>query len=163
MDTEIIISIMESVPHWLVVFIISMSPFMELRGAIPIALGPYHMDILTAFALAYVGNLLPIPFILLFFDKVEIFLRRWDIFNRLFDWLFSRTRRKATERVEKYEELALILFVAIPLPGTGAWTGALIAYLFGLDIKKSFAIIAVGVFIAGVIVSFLTLEVINIA
>ena len=157
-----LVSLLDALPDWLVVLIISMMPFIELRGAIPVALGYYDMPLLAAFVLCVVGNMIPVPFILLIFEKVEKFLRRWKFWNRFFDRLFDRTVRRASEKVEKYQELGIITFVAIPLPGTGAWTGALIAYLFGLDMWKSFWVITLGVLIAGILVTMLTVGAIGI-
>lgn len=157
MDASTIIDSLAGLPPWAVLIFISMLPFVELRGSLPVALAGYHMPLVQAFILCYIGNLIPVPFILLIFDRVEAFLRRWKLWNRFFDWLFERTRRRASEKVERYEELGVMLFVAIPLPFTGAWTGALISYLFGFRFGKSMAVIMLGVFIAGVIVAALTM------
>ena len=148
-------------PPQIVVLLISTLPFIELRGAIPVAIGLYHMSIYEAFAWAFLGNMLPVPFILLLFGKVEAWLRHWQWWVRFFDRLFERTRGRARGSVERYEELGIVAFVAIPLPFTGAWTGALIAYLFGLDYRKSVLTIALGVCIAGIIVTAATLGAIS--
>ena len=140
-------------PAPVVVFLMAMLPFFELRLSIPVAILGYHMDPTAAFFISVLGNLLPIPFILVLFHRVENYLRRYDRFNRLFDRLFDRTIRRAKTKIHTYEEIALILFVAIPAPFTGAWTGALIAYLFDLENKKSFLVITLGVIIAGLIVT----------
>ncbi len=153
---EWLLDTLSSLPPWAVVFFIAMLPFVELRLAIPVAIALYHMPPLEAFLISVAGNMLPVPFILVFLEDVERFLRRWDRWNRVLDRLFERTRRRAGGKVERWEELAVVLFVAIPLPGTGAWTGSLIAYLFDLDRKKSLACIFLGVLIAGVIVLSLT-------
>lgn len=151
--TEKTLEILSIFPPWSIVIIISMLPFIELRGAIPVAMGIYHMGIPEAFALSVIGNMIPVPFILIFLGNAEHFLRRYKRWGRLFTWLFERTRRKAIKNIEKYEVVGLMIFVGIPLPMTGAWTGALIAYLFGLDYKKSFLTIFLGVLMAGVIVT----------
>ena len=151
--TQAILDFLSAIPPEAIVLIIAMIPFIELRGAIPIAVGIYGMPLWYAFVLSVIGNLIPVPFILLFLKDIEKWLRRYDSFNRFFDWLYARTRDRAGERIKKYEELGVMLFVAIPLPMTGAWTGSLIAYLFGLRLKRSFMIIALGVIIAGIIVS----------
>ena len=140
-------------PPPVAVFLMAMLPFFELRLAIPVGILHYHMDPTSAFFVSVLGNILPVPFILVLFHRVERYLRRFDRFNRLFDRLFDRTIRRAKARIHLYEEIALILFVAIPAPFTGAWTGALIAYLFDLENKKSFLIITLGVIIAGLIVT----------
>jgi uncharacterized membrane protein len=151
--TEKTLELLSIFPPWLIVIIISMVPFIELRGSIPVAIGVYHMNIGEAFILSIIGNMIPVPFILFFLGDVERFLRRYKRWNRFFDWLFERTRKKASKNIEKYEVVGLMIFVGIPLPMTGAWTGALIAYLFGLDYKKSFLTIFAGVLMAGVIMT----------
>ena len=153
MDASSVLVYLQGIPPEVAVLLISTLPFVELRGAIPVAMGIYHMPWWWAFILAYVGNLIPVPPILLLFDRIERFLRRWSWWDRFFDKLFERTRRRASDKVEEYEELGVMLFVAIPLPFTGAWTGSLIAYLFGFKFWKSMAVISLGVFIAGCIVT----------
>ncbi len=143
-------------PPWLVVLLISMLPFIELRGSIPAGILVFHMDPMTVFIISIIGNLIPVPFILILFENVERWLRKYPRWAGLMDRIFEKTSKKASKKVEEYEALALILFVAIPLPGTGAWTGSLIAYLFGLDIKKSFFYIVIGVLIAGMVVTILS-------
>jgi uncharacterized membrane protein len=101
--------------------------------------------------------MLPIPFILLFFHIAEKWLRNYKTWSRLMDWLFARTRKRADSKIRKYKYIGLILFVAVPLPFTGAWTGALIAYLFDLDIKKSMITIFIGVLIAAFIMAALAI------
>ncbi len=140
----------------LAVFITSMIPVVELRGALPLAINLFKIPWQKAFLLSFIGNILPVPFILLFLKPVTYLLCRIKIFDKFFNWLFARTRKKSAV-VEKYEELGLLIFVAIPLPGTGAWTGALLAYLLGLDFKKSILFISLGVFIAGIIITSLCL------
>jgi uncharacterized membrane protein len=141
----------------LAVFLTSMLPIIELRGALPLAINLFNINWPRAFLIAYIGNIIPVPIILLLLNPVVKLLSKIGLFRRFFTWLFERTRKKGNEMIEKYEEIGLMAFVAIPLPGTGAWTGALIAFLFGLDFKKSLVVIAIGVFIAGVIVTSLCL------
>jgi len=156
MLTDTIINFLSALPPLLVIAIISMIPFIELRGSIPVGYFVYGMkynaDPLLLFFTAVIFNLIPVPLILKFLAPVETYLRRFKFWDRLMTKLFDKTRDKANEKVRKYEELALLIFVAIPLPGTGAWTGSLIAYLFGMDFKKSLFVIASGVFIAGMLV-----------
>lgn len=140
-------------PPPVAVFLMAMLPFGELRLSIPVAILHYHMDPTASLIISILGNILPVPFILILFHRVENYLRKYDRFNRLFDRLFDRTIRRAKAKIHTYEEIALILFVAIPAPFTGAWTGALIAYLFDLENKKSFMVICLGVIIAGIIVT----------
>ncbi len=141
----------------LAVFLTSMLPIIELRGALPMAINFFHIVWPKAFLISFVGNLVPVPLILWLLGPVVRILSKIKPLGTFFQWLFERTRRKGNRVIEKYEEIGLLAFVAIPLPGTGAWTGALIAFLFGLDFKKSFLVITVGVFIAGVIVTCLCL------
>lgn len=137
----------------LAVFLTSMLPIVELRGALPLAINLFKIPVIKAFAIAFVGNMIPVPFILLLLGPLVKFLSKVPAFDRLFNGLFERTRRKSNTMIERYEEIGLLTFVAIPLPGTGAWTGALIAFLFGLDLWKSIIVIGSGVLIAGVIVT----------
>ncbi len=130
-----------------------MLPFIELRGAIPYGF-IMGLNPILIFFIAIAGNMVPVPFILLFLEDVERYLRKWEKIARLMDWLFERTYRKANKKVRRWEYLALLFFVAIPLPGTGAWTGSLIAYLFKIDLKKAILMIFLGVLIAGIIVTF---------
>jgi uncharacterized membrane protein len=141
------------IPGLLWIILMCMLPIAELRGGIPLAYFGYDYNIFVAYALCVMANMIPVPFILIFFDKVELALRRFKIFERFFNWLFERTRRRVKEKVDKYGVAGLMIFVAIPLPVTGAWTGALAAYLFGMDFRKSLGTIMAGVLIAGIIVS----------
>jgi len=140
----------------LVVLIIAALPIFELRGALPVAINVFHFEWYYALLLAVIGNLLPVPFILLFLDTASRLLSKISFFDRILRWLFERTRRRG-RIVERYERIGLALFVAIPLPVTGAWTGSLAAVLFGLKFKHAFLSILVGVLIAGTIVTCLSL------
>ena len=140
----------------LVVLGIAASPISELRGAIPVAIIGFHFPWYYAFLLAIIGNLLPVPFILLFLDTLSRLLSKIGIFKRMLQWLFEHTRRRG-KIIERYERIGLILFVAIPLPVTGAWTGSLAAVLFGLKFKHAFLSIFAGIVIAGIIVTCATL------
>jgi len=137
------------------VFLIAMIPVFELRGAIPIGILSYKLPVWKTFLFAVSGNMVPIFFILLFFDLITRICFRVPILKRILEAIFARTRRKSA-LIEKYEEIGLTLFVAIPLPVTGAWTGSLAAYLFGLSFWKSILFIFIGVLIAGTVVTFLT-------
>lgn len=137
-----------------IAFVVSMLPILELRGGL-IAAKLMNIEFFKAFAICYIGNLLPIPFILLFIRKIFNLLKRMPKVEEIISKLEARSLRKA-ENVKKYRLLGLLLFVGIPLPGTGAWTGALIADLLDIRIKHSLPVIAVGVFIAGIIISVLS-------
>jgi uncharacterized membrane protein len=140
------------IPPDLAVVLIATLPIVELRGAIPVAMHVFDMSIPRSFLLSVAGNMLPIPFIILLLEPLSRLLRRWAPLARLMDWLFERTRRKS-ETIRRYQELGLIIFIAIPLPATGAWTGAMAAFLFGLKFWPSFFCALAGVCIAGVIVT----------
>ncbi len=140
----------------LVVLVIASLPILELRGALPVAINVFHFSWYYALLLAIIGNLVPVPFILLFFDTVSRLLGKIGFFDRMLRWFYGRTRRQG-RAIERYERIGLALFVAIPLPVTGAWTGSLAAVLFGLKFKHAFLSIFIGVFIAGIIVTCLSL------
>lgn len=145
------------------VFLIAMSPIFELRGSIPMALGAYHLPVLSAFLISVLGNILPVVFILLLLEPVSVFLsRRSRLLSRFFTWLFEKTRKKHAKTFETGRDIALMIFVAVPIPFTGAWTGALCAFLFGIPFKRALPAIAGGVVIAGVIVTLATLGIIKI-
>ncbi len=143
-------------PNWLEVLAFAASPISELRGAIPWAILKLHFPWYYAFLLAVIGNLLPVPFILLFLDTTSRLLSKVGLFNRILNRLYKRTRQRG-KIAERYERIGLALFVAIPLPITGAWTGSLVAVLFGLKFKHAFLSIFFGILIAGTIVTGATL------
>ena len=140
----------------LVVLVISALPISELRGALPVAINLFNFPWHYALLLSIIGNLLPVPFLLLFLDTFSRLLSKIGIFEKMFHWLFERTRRRG-KIINRYERIGLALFVAIPLPVTGAWTGSLAAVLFGLKFKHAFLSIFIGILIAGVIVTCVTL------
>jgi len=145
------------------VFLIAMSPIFELRGSIPMALGVFYLPVWSAFLISIVGNIVPVVFILLLLESVSSFLsERSRFFQRFFNWLFERTRRKHAGTFERWKDLALLLFVAIPAPFTGAWTGSLCAFVFGIPFKRAMPLIAGGVIVAGIIVTLATLGIIQI-
>ena len=135
--------------------ILAALPISELRGAIPLALAMGFSPI-KSYLLAFAGNLIPVIPILFLVQPVSEKLRHIPIFEKFFNWLFERTRRKAG-LLEKFEVLGLILFVAIPLPVTGAWTGCVAATLFKVRFRYALLSIVLGVAIAGLIVTGLSL------
>ena len=140
----------------LLTFFTSMVPVLELRGAIPVGVAG-GLPVWAAMLIAIVGNLVPIPFLIVFTKRVFEWLKAKG--NQRFRSFIVRLERKAhakSEVVQKYEWWGLCILVAIPLPGTGAWTGALVAAVLGMRLKKSLPAIAVGVLIAGIIVTTLT-------
>ncbi len=152
---------MLDLPPQLVVFIAAMLPFSELRGAIPLAIGQYGINPVEAYIIAVLGNLVPVVFLLHFLGPIEQRLRFIQVFDMFFDHLFHRTRKKHSERIDKYGALGLVTFVAIPLPVTGAWTGVAAAYVFDIKKRYAFPAIVFGVLLAGVIVTLLTHGVVN--
>ncbi len=152
---------MFDLPSRLLVFIVAMLPFSELRGAIPLAIAEYGMSPYEAYLLGVLGNLVPVVFLLHFLGPIEQRLRFIRVFDRFFDHLFHRTRKKHSERMDRYGALGLVTFVAIPLPVTGAWTGVAAAYVFDIKKRYAFPAITLGVIIAGFIVTIITQGVVN--
>jgi uncharacterized membrane protein len=144
------------IPPELVIIIIAALPFIELRGAIPFGVNLLEMPWYTVFPLAVIGNLLPVPVILLFVEFASRELSRLPFFKRFFERLFTMTRQKSGI-IRKYKYIGLALFVAVPLPVTGAWTGSLAAVLLSIERKWAAISVAAGVLIAGVIVTTLCL------
>ena len=136
----------------LITFFISMIPVVELRGAIPYGILTAGLNPWLVFALAVVGNMLPVPFILLFIRRIFAWMKRYPKMAKLAEKFEARASRKSG-RVKKSETIGLCLLVAIPLPGTGAWTGALVAALMNMRIKRALPTILVGVLIAAVAVT----------
>ena len=139
-------------PDWLIIILISMTPLVELRLSLPLAIVVYGMPWPAAFAIAVIGNIIVIPPLLLLLGRVEQWLRRYPWWDKRITRIFERTRKRAIKNITQYEAIGLWLFVAIPLPVTGAWTGAMIAYLFDLDTRRAFCSITAGVLTAGLIV-----------
>jgi uncharacterized membrane protein len=161
-DVNQAVELLRGVPSQLSVMIIGMTPIFELRGAIPVAMGVYKMTVWEAYIWSVLGNMIPVVFWVFFLEKISNWLRNnfkfWDIF---FTKLFEKTRLKNTVRMEKYGDWGLFFLVAIPLPITGGWTGALTAFLFGIKKIKAIGIIFSGVLTAGTIVTLLTMGVIG--
>jgi len=136
----------------------AMTPIGELRAALPIALLSYKMNILPAYILSVLGNMIPVFVLILFWKySVKFFMQNFKICEKFFNWLFERTRKKFAGKYNKWGKLALVIFVAIPLPMTGAWTGSLAAWLFGFKYWESVLLIFLGVCVSGIIVSLISL------
>ena len=146
-----IVELLSSLPKEAVVLIVSALPIAELRGGIPLALS-MGIGWREAFLICAVGNFLPIIPILYLMRPAEGILRKWPPMDRFLTRLFARTRVRG-RLIEKYEALGLIAFVAIPLPVTGAWTGALAAHLFGVRPRYAIPAIICGILIAGIVVT----------
>ena len=138
----------------LLTILIAMVPIIELRGAIPIGVAN-GLEPWFATILAVIGNLIPIPFILLLLNKIFDWLRDKKHTKKMIGWL-EKKAEKNRKKVDKYGWLGLIILVAIPLPGTGAWTGALVASVFKMKFKPSMLAIIAGVIIAAIIVFTIT-------
>ena len=145
----------------LLVFIISLLPILELRGGI-LAASLINLDPINAYISAMIGNIIPVPFILLFIAKILKWMEKSKInfFNKISKWLNDKVD-KNKEKIEKYGYLGLVLFVGIPLPGTGAWTGCLIAAVLEMNKKKSFISIMLGILMASIIMMLLSYGIIS--
>ena len=141
-----------SLSELLAVLGLAASPISELRGAIPVAMSVYDFPWWQAYLIAVAGNILPVPFILLFLNAVTRFLSRWVFFERLFQWIFRVVLRRG-EKVSRWRFAGITLLVAIPLPITGAWTGSILSVLSRFRFWPSFCSIVAGILIAGVIVT----------
>lgn len=148
------------IPDELVVFLISLMPVLECRLGMFTAIVLLQMNTFKGFIISFIGNIIPIPLILLLINWIFELLKKVPGINKLVFWLEDKTLKKR-DKIDKYGIWGLLLFVAIPLPGTGGWTGALLASLLHLDKKKSFLVISLGVFIAGLIITVLSLIVGN--
>ncbi len=148
---ESIVAFFQSkIPNELTVFIISMLPVLELRGGL-VAARLLNMDVVKAFIICYLGNMLPIPFILIFLKKIFELMKKSDGLGKIVRKM-EKKAEKHRPTIEKYGTWGLFVLVAIPLPGTGGWTGALVAEIMNIKIRKSLPMIALGVLAAGLIV-----------
>ena len=144
---------------YLIVFFISMVPLIELRGAIPYAIG-YNLPILPSYIIAIIGNMLPVPIIYLFARRVLEFGKDKKYIGKFFTWCLKKGEaggKKLQAKAGKDLYWALFIFVGIPLPGTGAWTGTLAASILDMDFKKSVIAVMAGVILAGIIMGVLSL------
>ena len=142
--------------QYLIVFLISMVPIVELRGAVPIGLEYFHLDLIPTMIISVVGNMLPVPIIYLFARKVLEWGKDKPIIGKFFSWCLlkgERGGRKLEASAGRGLYWALFMFVGIPLPGTGAWTGTLAASFLDLDFKKTVIAVMGGVVLAGIIMA----------
>lgn len=152
---ESLLAFLDQLPTEMIVMIISCFPIIELRGALPVAMKMYHMPFWQAYFFSVLGNMLPVIPLLLLFQPLSKFMMRFSWYTQIYDWLYDRTINKS-KNVEKYGALGLILFTAVPLPTTGAWTASVAACLFNIRFTYAFLAIFVGVLIAGMIVGMVT-------
>lgn len=151
---EFFIELFGGINKELVIFIISLMPILELRGGL-LAATLLDVEFVRAAIICILGNVLPIPFVLLFLKYILKVLSKWKFTTKIVNWLEKKVHDKR-EQIDKYGYFGLVLFVGIPLPGTGAWTGALLAVMLDLNRKKSFICILLGVLMAAVIMSILS-------
>ncbi len=144
----------DTIPGELVVFLLSMMPILELRGGL-IAAALYGIPLVEAVCICFIGNLLPLPFILFLIRPIFSWLRQTSLFRPMVEKLEAKAMGKS-ETIQKYEFWGLMLFVGVPLPGTGAWTGALIASMLNISVKRAMPPITLGLCMATVIMCFVT-------
>lgn len=142
--------------NWLKILLMAAVPLMEQKGAIPIGIHKYSIDPIVVFLLTFIGSLLPVPFVLICFNKIFEWLGRYKAFSGIYN-LIDKKISKNKAKFEKFEEIALITFIAIPLPTTGVWTGTAIAAFLKLDFKKSVMCAVIGSFLCGIIVTALSI------
>jgi len=147
----------------LIIIGISFLPIVELRGAIPVAMAVYKMSIWSAYFWSVFGSLISILLVMGGLDLIinKFLIRKIPIFDKFFGWLFERTKKKHSKLFERWRDFGLVVWAAIPLPGFGVWTGALIAFVFGISIKRAFPLIGLGTLVAGVLVSLITIGIIK--
>ena len=146
----------------LATFLVALIPVLELRASIPIALASFDLTIIQIFTASVLGSFLPAIVIIYWLEPIAKVLRKIKFFDRFFEWLFKRTRAKFDKKYALGSNVALMLFVGVPLPGTGAWTGALIAWLFNFNKIQALISIFLGCVIAGLIVLLASLGVIKV-
>lgn len=149
---QAIVNLLAFLPNWLEIMIISAIPIVELRGSIPLGILVYHMPYFQNFVLGVLGSIIPAPFILLFIPAILKWMSGTRVFGKMANWIIAKGLKKS-KKLTKYETWGLFLFVAIPLPGTGVWTGCLAASLIGLDFKRSLVSVSLGSLVAGIIVT----------
>ena len=140
--------------RYIIVFIISLFPILELRGGL-LAASVLGLPMWQSFLVCFIGNILPIPFILWFIERILKWMKTKKAFVKFVTWLEGKVEKKKPQ-IEKLGYIGIMIFVGIPLPGTGAWTGCLIAALLGMDKKKSFIAATLGVIMAGIIMLILS-------
>jgi len=160
---EQILAYFSDIPPQLAVFLITMLPIGENRVAIPVALGVYHLPIWQVMFLTTIGDIFIAALILFCFQKINNWLEgRISLVDRFFNWLFTRTEKKFAKKYEVWGEVALMIFVAIPLPVTGAWTGSFAAWMFGINPWRALLFISLGVILSSGIIILASLGLINI-
>ncbi|MEF3245269.1 MAG: small multi-drug export protein [Caldisericaceae bacterium] len=147
---------MNNIKTWLYIFLVTFLPSVELRGAIPLAILKYKIGVVQAFLIVTFANILITPLVFLLFDLMIFAASKISFLNKFVVLYLENLRKRAKPYVDKYGFWGLMIFVAIPLPGTGAYSGALAAKILGMEKLKAFISISLGVIIAGVIVTLIT-------
>ena len=140
----------------LYVFLISMLPLIEQRGAIPIGTIVYNINPLLVFFVSLIGSFAPAPFVYLFFNKILVYMKTVKSLNKFTNFVEKKVQ-KGSKKMEKYKEIGLITFVGIPLPTTGLWTGSAIAAFLGMNFKKSMVCVFIGGIISATIITVLSI------
>lgn len=134
------------------VFLLSAVPLIEQRGAIPMGIIAYDMNPSLVFLISFLGSMLPVPFILLLFNKIFAWMKKYEFFSKINEFIEKKINKNSAH-MEKYKEIGLITFIAIPLPTTGIWTGSAVAAFLNLDFKKSVLCATVGGIISAVLIT----------
>lgn len=134
------------------VFLLSAVPLIEQRGAIPMGIIAYDMNPSLVFLISFLGSMLPVPFILLLFNKIFAWMKKYKFFSKINEFIEKKINKNSAH-MEKYKEIGLITFIAIPLPTTGIWTGSAVAAFLNLDFKKSILCATVGGIISAVLIT----------
>lgn len=152
--------VLSGIPPELVTMIVGALPISEVRGAIPVGIALGDLSWQTAFLFGVIGNAIPVAPLLFGLEPVSNWLRRWQVWDRFFTWLFARSRRRGG-LIERYGSLGLVLFVSIPLPVTGAWTGCAAAFVFGIKPGRALPLVFAGILVAATVVTLVTTGVIG--
>ena len=151
------------IPNFLKIIWFAMLPIFELRLALPLAYFKYGFNIYESIGLSVLGNLLPLLPILYLLESMVKFFSKWSFTKKFFDWFFKRTEKAFSKTYARWGKLGLVVFVGIPLPMTGAWTGAVASTLFKIKPKEAFWLLFLGVLLAGAIVTTICLLFQNLA
>lgn len=134
------------------VFLLSAVPLIEQRGAIPMGIIAYDINPSLVFLISFLGSMLPVPFILLLFNKIFMWMKKYEFFSKINEFIEKKIN-KNSKHMEKYKEIGLITFIAIPLPTTGVWTGSAVAAFLNLDFKKSVLCATIGAIISAALIT----------
>lgn len=160
--TEHLLEYLQGIPGELVVFILALMPVVELRAALPVALTVYDFSLLMSWTIVIIGNMVPAFFMLYVWQWIaNLIAKWWKPFGEILEKWYAKVQGKWDKKIEKYGPWALVIFVAIPLPGSGVWSGALAAWLFQITPKRALAAIFAGVVLSAFTVTVLTLGIEN--